>query len=191
MRPLIRKWLWRLLVILAVGALPATALVVLDEYHHGIDAIPACIFFGALWGVTLGVLRRSLGSSILGLNVGGLLGFGFGKYMEYTDGTARDPIANALFLFLLSILGTVLYSTRRNLIRSMLHGGIAGFAAGAVILAGFWLVVGTQHLIKSVPILIAILCVLPLTAGLAIFVWLLLDVFPRWDGSVSEIKKPE
>ena len=158
---------------LLIGGIPPTALVIFHLYDF-IPMTAICAFIGSLWGLTIGVLRRSLGSALLGLNTGAILGFGYGRIIEH-----RSPGFPEFFLILsMSLLGMAVYARRKTFFHSLIFGGLAGLMSGYVmvvfaLIAKFFLIEFRGELG-----FIIILCVFPWTAGLTLFSWLLVDMFP-------------
>jgi len=129
--PGIRGWR-RALIVLLLGPLPVAVLAYLSKkYQMRIEDDPGAVTaaFGAMWGLTAGVLRKSLLRAFLGLNLGAALGLSFAT-VATRDGDAW------LVALLLVVHGAVLcmclnYSSAYRAL-SLLQGLLAGAAAFGV-----------------------------------------------------------
>ena len=174
-----RKWLWRIPIIIAIGTLPVSILFVLGIYY--VDLGPyhpvVCAFFASLWGITVGVMRKSLGSALCGLNAGVVLGYSFGALIGVPG--MSDAMAIAFCLLCAALLGMALHINRERFFKSVILGGLAGAAAGTVMCASLKVIGFIEYYNDSAWLIIPLICIVPWTAFLGVFVWLLVDVLPK------------
>lgn len=129
----IRGWR-RVAIVLLLGPLPVGVLALLSEkfgvkFTGGEVAIPAA--FGATWGLTAGVLRKSLLRAFVGLNVGAALGYSFGT-MVVLKANQQWTMAGLLILHGV-ILSAIINASRKSFFTSVARGAFAGAASfGAI-----------------------------------------------------------
>ena len=155
---------------------------VLDNYNVNLplnDAV-VCAFFASLWGITVGVMRKSLGSALCGLNTGAVLGYSFGAFTKGRTGTfIRDTEAVALCLLCAALLGMAININREGFFKSAILGGLADVVSETVMYASVVVVFFIGDYIHLDWLFIPLICIVPWTAGLGVFVWLLVDVLPK------------
>ncbi len=169
---------WRLpAVVLLVGPLPVAGLAYITTIRDIAmpdDARIVCATFAAIWGLTAGIMRKSLLRAIIGLNLGAALGLFFGAFFTIFD--------RNFTIFLLCVCGAVmgcgLSMKRSDLLKSSGRGVLAGGLAFLVMGILIWFVVANFS-----PDLLGwtLMCLLPFGSGLWIFLYLL---------GRSEIEKP-
>lgn len=171
----------RALLVMAIGPLPAGIFVMLCiynilsfEYFRGYF-----IVLGGLWGLTAGILRRSLLRALIGLNLGAGLAFTWCKY--------NDNLNSSFGILTLALTGAVLGSAlsvqrdrpfKTSCVGSF-FGAVALGALGCIALLVAHVAVALR-LHKWAGLIVVI--VIPLTTGAALFLWLLVDVAEHTDG---------
>ena len=170
------KWWRRLLLVIAVGPGAVGLLyIVVDNYPHIDESVVFSVSL-ALWGLTGGILQRSLYRSLLGLNLGAALGYTLNLA---TRGIFEPGWPYAFIIDLIvtgMFLGAILHSRRVGVLNSIVGGAVAGVAGfgfmGGMFLVPIWIRIDTD-LLNIVFYNSVLIC------GLGIFYWLLIDYFPR------------
>ena len=172
-KPPARPWARRLLLVFVLGPLPISALVVcvhsipaLESALQGKEALPPiCGGFGALWGRSAGILRRSLLRSLIGLNLGALVGGAFGLLIS-EPGSRNISQVILLLATAGAILGMAMNARLGNLIESLAWGAFAGAMAFGAMALSVWLVTKVFD-----PNLLGwtVMCLVPFGLGLWLF----------------------
>lgn len=167
------SWWWKVLVVLLIGPLPVAAFAVIVESQGPSDMGPEqrlssiCMFAGALWGLTGGLLCKSLLRSLIGLNLGAVLGRAW--YQNYGD-VDNVPFALVTLTATGALLGIGLILRRENFWRSLLRGALAGGISLGVLGVLVWIV---TKLFEPNLLGWPVMCVVPFSTGLGLFVWLI------------------
>lgn len=166
----------RALLVLCIGPLPVGLFVFFDQYlgwfHANYDArywVAIASLFG-LWGLTAGILQKSLARATLGLNVGALKGFWVSTLVA-----AGSWWSLAAVVATGVALGMVMKARREDWMRSLLKGAaMGGLSFGAMVVAlATVLFLGSQNLVTFV-----CLVFLPFTIGPALFLHWTADAAP-------------
>jgi hypothetical protein len=191
------KWWRRLLLVIAVGPLAATLLTsIILHFFSGVFGLQKdnamLAVLGALWGLTTGILRRSLVCSLIGLHWGAIVGAAYAYAVHYIFShisTFDSWPLQQQWLMIVSLhagvsLGGGLNVTRTAPLRTILLGACSGLALSALAVIGYWIEfnqIDFVQWINKLPLELGsfIFNFIPLTAGLYLFFWLIADVLPR------------
>jgi hypothetical protein len=116
----------RMAIVLLLGPLPVGVLAYCAEsLHVPLKDNPAAITaaFGAMWGLTAGVLRKSLLRAFIGLNLGAALGLSFAALANPKESTAAAAL---LLVAHGAVLCACLNFERAKTLPSLLRGFFVG-----------------------------------------------------------------
>lgn len=177
------KWWWRLLLVISVGpgaimtAGTLSALPVINSIRVEYWMIAVHIFYFALWGLTAGVLQRSLLKALIGLSFGAFVGAFTAKF--FLSPMGRAGISHSLTVASAGLLlGSALAFRKTMPVSSCAFGALAGMISFGSIELISWLFPYdslTVVCLRHVP-------------GLYLFFWLIADVLPRREAAREKAK---
>ncbi len=183
-----RGWIRRIVLILALGPLPVAVLAISNHFIPGLiflnddqSAVSICGGLAALWGLSAGVLRRSLLRAIIGLNVGALMGGAFGSCTISFRSTFMLVSCLAASG---ALLGVALNLRRRDLLKSLLKGAYSGALAFGFIGFAAW---GVTELFDSNLLGWTVMSLVPFGLGL----WIFFRLAGRDEDAPIQRKEPE
>lgn len=160
----------RLFLLFNLGPLPLAVLFGIGGVPDGWQGAIAATW-GALIGLSAGILRASLLRCLAGVNIGAAAGMAWWNFVETQR--ANDLMACVALAFAGAVLGMALNARRASLQDSLLHGGTAGFIAFGIIgTSTYILLLWLQH----VPGAFAwFIFGIPMMLGLGVFFWMIVD----------------
>ena len=168
------KWK-RVLLVLLLGPLPAGCVVGISSFAAGSSADPleyapvAAAALGSLWGLTVGILRKSLLKAMIGLNVGAFIGFTWTRFAD-KYGHHSDALVVVSLIFAGAIFGAALTLDLKKIFSSLLGGAAAGAIAFAAMGISAWVV---TLILRPDIFGWTVMCLIPFGSGVALFVWLI------------------
>jgi hypothetical protein len=177
-RKIIRRVLWLALI----AMLPPLAITI--AYFWGfrierdkVSAVTA--FYGSLWGLSTGILLRSLPRALIGLNLGAALGLAVGEVLHNCNVFNYNFLA--FFFFSGAVLGTAMKVKKPNLVSSLIWGAAVGFLSFFIMYVVLMSIKSLDDHFNCGNWLLFPIALLPWPAGVAFFFFGIVDCeVPRW-----------